>query len=48
MSEFLVTSGDTVWSVQSNSQGVKPPSPEFLEYMDKLSLASGDFRHVGW
>ena len=48
LSEFLITAGDTVWSIPSNSQGVKPPSPEFLKYMGKLSLADGDFRHVGW
>ncbi len=47
MSELLVTAGDTLWQVSTNTQGVSPPSPDFVKQMSKL--ASGDeFRHVGW
>ena len=47
MSELFVSAGDTIWRVQTSTQGVQPPSPEFLKYMEKLA-AAGDYRHVGW
>ena len=46
-SELFVTSGDFVWRVKTNTQGVQPPSAEFIKWMEKLT-ASGDYRHVGW
>lgn len=47
MSELIVTAGDTLWTVQTSTQGVTPPSADFLKTMEKLA-AEGDFRHVGW
>lgn len=47
MSELLVTAGDTLWRLQTSTQGVKPPSAEFLQYMDKMA-AVGEYRHEGW
>ena len=46
-SELFVTSGDFVWRVKTNTQGVSPPSPEFMKQMDKLGTGD-EFRHVGW
>ena len=46
-SDLIVTAGDTAWSVKTNTQGVRPASPEFLKMMEKLT-AAGDYRHVGW
>lgn len=45
--ELIVTAGDTVWSIKTDTQGAKPASPGFVNMMDKLA-ASGDYRHVGW
>jgi sugar lactone lactonase YvrE len=47
LSELLVTAGDTLWSVQTNTQGVSPPSADFMKRMEKMA-AEGEFRHVGW
>jgi hypothetical protein len=45
--ELVVTAGETVWSIKTNTQGAKPASPEFVNMIDKLA-AQGDYRHVGW
>ena len=47
MSDLLVTAGDTLWQVKTNTQGVTPPSPAFLTKMKKLGTGD-EFRHVGW
>ena len=46
-SEFFFTTGDTLWRVKANVQGVQPSSTQFLQRMDKLT-AAGEFRHEGW
>ena len=44
-SELVVTAGDTLWRVQTSTQGAQPVSPEFLKYMEKLGAGQ---RHEGW
>jgi hypothetical protein len=45
--ELIVTAGDTLWSLKTSTQGVKPVSAEFIQRLDKMA-AIGEFRHAGW
>lgn len=47
VSELIVTTGDTLWRIQTSTQGAQPASPGFIKYMDKLA-AAGEYRHEGW
>ena len=47
MSDLHITTGDTVWTLRTSTQGVQPPSPDFLKTMEKLA-AIGEYRHEGW
>ena len=47
LSELYVTTASGAWRLKTATQGVAPPSDQFMKMMDKF-VAAGDFRHVGW